>query len=172
VWDDPSPLGDNPMRRPRVRLRTSLILVLLIGGAAGGYVFWRRSAEFRRRAAKAESDEVFYTESARKFETHADDLQRSGAQILRSLQELGDPALYGPRDSPEAVKSSVEEARLLATEARNSAEHYARLKLKYDRAARHPWLAVEPDPLTPWEESFRGRESNGVPALPAPGRPG
>jgi hypothetical protein len=30
-----------------------------------------------------------------------------------------------------------------------SAAHFAALRRKYERAARHPWLPVEPDPPTP-----------------------
>jgi hypothetical protein len=29
------------------------------------------------------------------------------------------------------------------------ASYYARLRVKYERAARYPWLAIEPDPQPP-----------------------
>jgi hypothetical protein len=52
----------------------------------------------------------------------------------------------GPEPSP---------ARLALMKA--EASHYARMRAKYERAARYPWLAIEPDPQPPWNLATQSR---------------
>lgn len=70
------------MRLPRVRLRTLLILVALVGIGVGGLVLWRRSVEFRRRADEAERFRQQYVGYASTYRGLAGQYK-----ILRELQE-------------------------------------------------------------------------------------
>lgn len=53
------------------------------------------------------------------------------------------------RYAREAEKRFRSAARSEALRFRPVVEYYTRLRLKYERAARYPWLAVEPDPPVP-----------------------
>ena len=45
--------------------------------------------------------------------------------------------------------SGPEPVEVFIDQCRRRAGYYAALKQKYEQAARHPWLAVEPDPPEP-----------------------
>jgi hypothetical protein len=60
------------------------------------------------------------------------------AELRQELTYVSLSQPRGPEPSPE---------RLAKMKARGA--HYGRLRAKYEHAARHPWLAVEPDPPAP-----------------------
>lgn len=138
------------MRRPRVRLRTLMILVLLACVVAEAYVLGRRSVESYRRSLHAESNEVFYAGLARDSEAAADMFRRTHDKLVRFLEQPGnvDRLAAEPRGSeysPEDLESLEQDARRDAARRRKLAESYARRKSLYRRVARHPWISVDTD---------------------------
>ena len=115
------------MRAPRVRFtgRGLMVAVAVVGLAAGAEVMRRRGADFRRRASS-------YSELAA-------DLHEVAASEAQS-------ALSGVYVSRTADGAIIPATRDLLT---GRAGHYAALARKYERAARYPWLHVEPDPPEP-----------------------
>jgi hypothetical protein len=57
--------------------------------------------------------------------------------------------ISGMRIQSERFSSELELRRM--EEHYRLMDHYEALKLKYERAARRPWLPVEPDPPEPGE---------------------
>jgi hypothetical protein len=145
------------MRPSRFKVRTLLILVMLAGVGVGGYVLRRRSAEYRRLAESAMSAEMELAELASGFRGIADDESR----WLECFSNLR-PAPFGPErvaaarrvaglpvSSLDEIRADVDEFRCLATVCERRRDRQAGIKLKYQYAARYPWLPVEPDPPVP-----------------------
>ncbi len=124
------------MRRPRLRLRTLLILVLLTGLGFGGYVLFRRSEEYRRWARHAEEAERFLEEQI----ASEDDFVATERKHQAQLERGG-----APKETLRDLSDSIEFTAKAAVYDRAVREYQAKQKLKYLRAARYPWLMVEPD---------------------------
>jgi hypothetical protein len=110
------------MRPPRFRLRAQMIAVAVVAVLLGGDAFRRRRTD---RLALAR----YHAGEARFNVSHA------------GLWERGqDGGCMEVRDAtPEGYARAAAECRLLAA-------HHAALSLKYERAARYPWLPVGPNP--------------------------
>jgi hypothetical protein len=52
-------------------------------------------------------------------------------------------------DPPEAGTDAFQEWEREQERQRKRVEHFGQLRLKYERAARYPWLPVAPDPPKP-----------------------
>lgn len=57
--------------------------------------------------------------------------------------------LSNPDDPDESSRDLASEWRSAMTVNTHYIKYYEQLKLKYERAARYPWLAIEPDPPRP-----------------------
>jgi hypothetical protein len=94
------------------------------------------SRRFNLRAADAESKRADYVRGANGA---ANIVARCDARLAKDLTH------------DERILNTV--YRRAAIEARDRglrfANHFAGLKAKYERAARYPWLPVEPDPPPP-----------------------
>jgi hypothetical protein len=77
-------------------------------------------------------------------EKYRDRVKTLAANIL-FLDTVG--RLYSVR--AERLDGEVLDFRDEAARCARISAHYTRLKLKYERAARYPWLPVEPDPPEP-----------------------
>ncbi len=146
------------MRWPRFRLRTLLVLVVLAGVSVGGYVLWRRSAEYRKRASDMEVQEIAMGELADSMSKRA---RATGldADRIESGPDNDDfivtyshtPMVH--KTTMAAVLADMREQvshnLYSATRYVRHRRHYASLKKKYRRAARYPWLPVAPDPPEP-----------------------
>src|SRR4051812_39209108 len=113
------------MRLPKFRVRTLMVALvaawswMVVAKMLWGPELEQRRVEYRTRA-----------------EDHAD-LARNYAELVASYS------------TPVARRGGcVWPPRTLA-EVRLSAAYHARLKTKYERAARFPWLPVAPDPPPP-----------------------
>jgi hypothetical protein len=95
--------------------------VLIAGLVFGGESMRRRSQAFRSRAAEC----------------------RQWIAVNRAM--IGSVAPL-PNKSAYEMKQEIERLEGLA---RQRAEHYQQLEVKYLRAARYPWLPVAPDPPRP-----------------------
>jgi hypothetical protein len=115
---------NGPVARLRFTLRTLIVLVAAVAASLGGLIEYRgltrKAAEYRAKA-----------------EDHA-----GIEQTLRAIIEKSGP--NSPIDiSPgDGIRSKRFTAKVVA-------EFEAALSRKYERAARSPWLTVEPDPPEP-----------------------
>jgi hypothetical protein len=70
--------------------------------------------------------------------------RRKGDLATELLRESGDADLAAVVAAwptlPEAIKAGI------LADLASKADHYAAMKRKYGRAARYPWLTVDPDP--------------------------
>jgi hypothetical protein len=112
------------MRMPQFTIRRLMVLVMIAGLALGAESMRRRSHAYRARAAQC------------------------GQWVAVNKAMIGSIALGGTNPGVSAQETR---RRIEAEEksARRRAEHYQRLESKYERAARYPWLPVEPDPPMP-----------------------
>jgi hypothetical protein len=110
------------MRPPRFRLRTLMIAVVVVAILTAGAALMRRSAAFRRLAAHHE------TRMASWMSIHAENANWA-------------------IDTANPARAS--QARWAVEEAWRAIEYHGSMRDKYERAARFPWLAVEPDPPEP-----------------------
>jgi hypothetical protein len=121
------------MPRFRLSIRWMMVAVALVGVAFGGEEFRRRRASFLFEAEIYGEVESDFAKSAREGS------RRCGAwRIGRSSEELREH-----RAQEEVFQASWR------AEAQANATYYRSLRLKYERAARYPWLSVAPDPPAP-----------------------
>lgn len=113
------------MGLPRVRftVRGLTVAVMLAGLLLGGGAWHRRRIGFLRWA-------TMYARSEANDRRMAAD-ERREAEARRAAGELG-------RARDLVQQAAGDEAR---------AEHWAKLRRKYERLARYPWLTAEPDPF-------------------------
>lgn len=79
--------------------------------------------------------------------------QKRSAYLLRAKVESAAEQsakartkLYERAVRTSAAESVADEYRRLVKEYRERAEHHGRMRLKYQNAARFPWMQVPPDP--------------------------
>ena len=130
------------MRFPRMTTRRWMAAVAVVAVMLAAAALFRRHLSLRERGDYHE--------------------RRERVQADR-VRALGDLALALADTSPEAA---ARERAHAAFEAEIRDRH-ARLKDKYRRAARYPWLAIEPDPPEP-ENPFNLEDlyNEDVPGLP------
>jgi hypothetical protein len=112
------------MRRPRFRftVRGMMVAVAIAAVIMGAATLMVRRRGYLALAEKYTVEERLYVVSARGAERDRD-----------------------KRGSEAVVRTWAQRAVRLAGEAREA----ARLRMKYERAARYPWLPVAPDPPEP-----------------------
>ena len=129
------------MRIPRVRftIRLLMITVAMVGGfltVARLVYLWRH---YQALAAMHASKEVNYVRQAQGYERKQDWCARQA-----TIANLQSASFRGSTWERLATSSGA-----TAHDLRRLAAHESRLERKYERAARHPWLSVEPDPPEP-----------------------
>jgi hypothetical protein len=162
------------MRPPRFRLRALMIAVAVTGLALGGERMRRRRAECLRRAESCAGHERLLLGMAAWCEEIA---AKNEGRIRRSSEDAGDLPLFWRHISPSRMSAPgadrLESDRRAfwedhchdfvdstfapewavasdsADRSRRLAARYAAERLRYERAARYPWLPVEPDPPEP-----------------------
>lgn len=146
------------MKIPRFRLWVLWILVLASGIGIWGYTMRRRSAEYRGRAESHGQQEANCRRDAKGLLM----------TVERARASLGNSKAV--RDRVPASKYSTEEKRQLLSNIEEAERHYrktedrfsalvahklataewhVRMEQKYLRAARYPWLPIEPNPPLP-----------------------
>ncbi len=134
------------MTFPRVRftVRRMMVAVAIAAVATGCVTFWKRSTDFHRLAdqyGQLESDESAWLSSILE---HQEWTKKHG--------RAGIPFDLPPVPPSELLKSDAEIIAEIDDEAkrrREKIEWYRPRRLKYERAARYPWLPVAPDPPEP-----------------------
>ena len=144
------------MRLPRFRIRTMMVVVAAIALVAAAGVESRRlyglSRRYRARATEYSRIEKWAREFAKDgaervvaASGHVHDTEeflKKGAQRGRRMQELISESLELEKEYERLCRQGLQKWT-----ARG--QHAASLKDKYERAARYPWLPVEPDPPEP-----------------------
>jgi hypothetical protein len=126
------------MRLPRMTTRRWMVAILIVGltlgGIVGGVRLKRRRDYFLVRLEYHALMEQTAVDLERSVRERLADMEREdvegGVRILR---------LGGSTDS---VRRDIERVT-------RGIEHHSAMARKYHRAARHPWIAVEPDPPEP-----------------------
>lgn len=150
------------MRLPRFRVRTLLVLVAVAGVLYGGEVLRRRRVRFlQKEALYARFSRAFLSDAA----TVRDDISEARAELARmrardrwaasEIQRL--EKQYGISHQPKTEQGTgyeVHEQALagmakIVQKSVQHADYYRGLEHKYARAARYPWLMIEPDPPVP-----------------------
>jgi hypothetical protein len=136
------------MRLPRLQLtlRWMMVIVALVALAMGATLWglkMRRLARFH--ALRASMSKLFETE-CRGYEADTVKTGR-GVDELRRLRR--DPASVFSDELDETEKELASKVWEDAAYWRRIAAHYASLKRKYERAARYPWVTIQPDPPEP-----------------------
>jgi hypothetical protein len=129
------------MRIPRVcfNIRLLMIVVAVVGvflTAARLVYLWRH---YQSLAAMHASKEVNYVRQAQGYERKQDWCARQA-----TIANLQSASFRGSTWERLATSSGA-----TAQDLRRLAAHESRLEGKYERAALHPWLLVEPDPPEP-----------------------
>jgi len=130
------------MRLPRVRftVRRMMIAVAIVGVllASGMEARWlhRKHREYVNRASIDSEGERLYSEWAAWDIKHESD--------LRSMFKR-----YGHEGLDDWARRMADYHGRQAAKFTLWANYHARMKAKYEAAARRPWLPVEPDPPEP-----------------------
>jgi hypothetical protein len=114
------------MKLPRIRftVRRLMVVVALAALAFGIYRYWAARQRYLEKAAMHASFRAYVLNSS--------DSIRYWEYRWRD-QRLGKPASYPWPAGPPFVPAMV--------------EYHDEMRLKYEKAARYPWLPVAPDPL-------------------------
>lgn len=139
------------MRPPRMTTRRWLVLVAVIGLVSGAIVGGLRSkrrqeyfGSLAKRFAACESICLNALPPLDKFI----EVNTQSVEILEKSPDLNWPSPPGP--SPlEEIRGILREGLDDRASWERKSAHYARLKVKYEYAARFPWLPVGPDPPEP-----------------------
>jgi hypothetical protein len=133
-----------------------MLLVALVAVGVWGWRMWQLREDYRSRAALYAGTLA----DLGKMQKHTEDAICATSDEIRFLKKVAKPMVgfSGTEWSKEAIEyeQRSEEAQKWMTQYRNDAarwkrliDQFACLKLKYERAARYPWLPVEPDPPKP-----------------------
>jgi hypothetical protein len=113
--------------RPRFTLRWLMALIAFVALAVWGWQMWELREKYRSHAARHEHGYLVSAIIGR-------DLRRNLEDKRRNLEDKG---------------SDFPTDRAIIEMYDRRASYHHQLKLKYERAARYPWLPVEPDPAEP-----------------------
>ena len=148
------------LTRARVRSLISAVAVagLLIWGTGEASRLVRLSREYRGLASTNAGLQRYCTKVSETLKTRAESYQR----VARELRAGRTPADLAEHDLHPAANDAKERMAMAGIAERTAitlaqmfeqnrpvVDHYKRLRLKYERAARYPWLTVAPDPPRP-----------------------
>ena len=137
--------------RPQMRIRTVMMLVVLVAMLLASRTAWRHIMEFYDLSAVYRIELTYHT-----------GMFLTSQQAEREFNELAESYQAKAENTGSDVDKGTEEFRELmqhqAASCRVDAAWYAKLSLyhnalirKYQRAWSHPWEAVPPDPPEPPE---------------------
>jgi hypothetical protein len=130
---------------PRMTTRRWMVAVVAVGSSIGGYKLWRRRCDFLDRAWRHEA----VGETYRAFERGKREQAGGDKTVLEG--HFSSVRVDGSND-PFCTKEFAAGTARIADGQTTPAEeiaHQTAMPEKYRRAARYPWLPVEPDPPEP-----------------------
>jgi hypothetical protein len=143
------------MPLPRIRIRTMMVAVGVVAIVIAGVIEARRLYRFSKYceaiAVRADDAETTARHNAQHWARDGEYWSGRVRDAELKLKKYSNrPVLVDvfSKDLVYLEKLQANDAGYVAKSTR-IAEHFARLKRKYERAARYPWLPVEPDPLEP-----------------------
>jgi hypothetical protein len=127
------------MRLPRVRftVRRLMIAVAVVAILCGVGLQIRQTIRFSRLAARYADDGLFWRRQERNHRALGEKMRTASVD-----PEQGSGAAEFWRPYIEFQAERAEKIKVLA-------DYLAMMKVKYQAAARRPWLPVEPDPPEP-----------------------
>jgi hypothetical protein len=132
------------MRIPRFRVRTLGIAVAVIAFAfASGLEaqrLWRASQFYQAKAQWAG-----YWEWRHQWEATSAD--KKALNVVSALK--AGPVKLSPKELQSIAEPLIRDLSGERDRHAAAADHFNRLKQKYNRAARYPWRSVEPDSSAP-----------------------
>jgi hypothetical protein len=141
------------MRLPRLRftVRRLMLVVaiagLIMGGGVSGHRMWELSRYYAGHAQSSKAQERYCRGSADLY-MYAAQRTEETARLLTavvSTRGLARKSLRSEGYSDESVQWRAVGLRKLAADRASKAVELGAQARKYDRAARYPWLPVEPD---------------------------
>lgn len=126
------------MRFPKMTTRRWMVVVVVVAAVAWSIRLHRLSVQFREKAVFNGQRETYWLERV---------------EISTKLITIGERIVARRGDSPEEAglpsREGLRGHAAYRERATRIAESYARLRRKYEHAARYPWLPVAPDPPEP-----------------------
>lgn len=127
------------MRMPRFTIRRMMLVIAAVAICTGVAVETRRllrlSAGYAQSAATARAKESSFQ---KKLELSLDYLKDNPTPHFAGISDSGLYGIFGGADTQRTLHAY--ESRF---------DYYRALRSKYERAARYPWLSVEPDRPAP-----------------------
>jgi hypothetical protein len=148
------------MRLPRFRIRALMVAVAVLGTLPYCWILWGRHSRLLRLAGvNGQREQEFLYAISWCRTTHATNHE---TEVI-SIRRFRDPARNGRKNYPELVQRWQQDIEVQTQQMKEddsmwadtieqykqAANHFGRLKKKYLRAARNPWLFVPPDPPAP-----------------------
>ncbi len=137
------------MRLLRMTTRRWMVVIAIVAIAFGAAIMRERSVAYRGKANRYALEEA----KVRTWGKHADQMTAVRKKELRDLEAFAEG--YGGRfraDWKPLIDPAIRSVSLASEEAEKClrwAAHWGALRVKYERAARRPWLPLEPDPPRP-----------------------
>src|SRR5262249_5675012 len=132
------------MRLPRFRLRTLMIVVAVAAVATGAEGMRRRHTAFRSIAQLHARHGVLHREVAATFQAGVETDQEIASFFREAVERESGNKLH--REIRDRTEKLVATEKINAERYAKLAAYHARLRAKYERAARYPFLPVPPDP--------------------------
>jgi outer membrane murein-binding lipoprotein Lpp len=156
---------EQAMRIPKFRIRTMMVAIIVVGLLVSGGIesrrLYRLSRDYQKRAARlADTEQEFRLNRKRDRDSFRQLLLQSRPDE-REFKRLSDASIHRTlspteQSSLEKLKGVVRDLEVTAEELQSRIEwldtliaYCEPLKLKYQRAARYPWLPIDPDPPEP-----------------------
>jgi hypothetical protein len=150
------------MKLPRIRVRSLMIVVLLIAIVVYADVLRRRRAGFLRRAQALAAEEKIsrgMRDGTRRvisqYEKNMEDFKDVLRREIARLKALDFDKKWIQQHEDFVRSLEMEQALTVSSGMADVArcsqrcDYFAALRRNYERAARYPWLPVSPDPAEP-----------------------
>jgi hypothetical protein len=124
---------------------------LAMGGGVWGYRMWRLSRYYAGVAQEEKSRERMYRYGAAVYSGYAEMDEESARRSASQLIDERHSKEFSEHEEQRANMKAQNAIAARETAARyaSMADQYSALVRKYERAARYPWLPVEPDAPAP-----------------------
>ena len=142
-----------PVPRVRFTVRRLMAVVMLVAVLMWGVQTWRRWQAYRRSAMYYAQVELWSGQEVAWMDRSITQARHRLPEELRisqhALRHFINDREVTPAEFAASQEKVVADMFAMAAQKRAQVAFFARMKRKYERAARYPWLPVEPDPPVP-----------------------